>query len=98
MRSAALGAFSLALLGACGMQAADDGLGTVVAAASATTLGAADAQSGRCFGAAIGAPHLTDSADTTIASREFDQRSTHQEGWIDGRAPHLFPGRYHVRE
>lgn len=87
MRCGILGAFSLGLLGACALPTADDGLGTVVSAASATTLGAAAAQSGRYFGAAIGTPHLTDSAYTTIASREFNMVTAENEMKIDATEP-----------
>jgi endo-1,4-beta-xylanase len=87
MRRAVLGAFGLGLLGACGLQAADDATGTVVEAASATTLGAGAAQSGRYFGAAIGTPHLGDSAYTTIAGREFNMVTAENEMKIDATEP-----------
>jgi GH35 family endo-1,4-beta-xylanase len=87
MRCTVLGAFGLGLLGACGLQAADDGVGTVVEAASATTLGAAAAQSGRYFGAAIGTPHLGDSVYTTIAGREFNMVTPENEMKIDATEP-----------
>jgi len=87
MTRAVLGAFSLGLLGACGLPPADDELATVVEAASATTLGAAAAQSGRYFGAAIGTPHLNDSVYTTIAGREFNMVTAENEMKIDATEP-----------
>src|ERR1700754_1280395 len=87
MMRAVLGAFSLGLLGACGLQAADDGWATVVEAASAPTIGAAAAQSGRYFGAEIAAPKLTDSAYTTIANREFKMVTAENEMKIDATEP-----------
>lgn len=87
MRRAVLGAFSLGLLGACGLPAADDGVGTVVEAANATTLGAAAAQSGRYFGAAISTVHTGDSAYTTIAGREFNMVTPENEMKIDATEP-----------
>jgi len=86
MIRAVLGAFSLGLLGACGLEAADDGQATVVQEVG-TTLGAAAAQSGRYFGAAIGTPHLNDSAYTTIASREFNMVTAENEMKIDATEP-----------
>ncbi|MGH7633994.1 MAG: endo-1,4-beta-xylanase, partial [Gemmatimonadaceae bacterium] len=87
MRRAVLGVFSLGLFGACGLQAADDGTGTVVEAASATTLGAAAAQSGRYFGAAISTAHLGDSAYTTIGGREFNMVTAENEMKMDATEP-----------
>jgi endo-1,4-beta-xylanase len=87
MRCGLLGAFSLGLLGACGLQPADDRSGTVVEAVNATTLGAAAAQSGRYFGAAIGTPHLNDSVYTTIANREFNMVTAENEMKIDATEP-----------
>ena len=87
MTCAVLGAFSLGLLGACGLQPADDGLATVVEAASATTVGSAAAQSGRYFGAAIAAPKLADSVYTTIANREFNMVTAENEMKIDATEP-----------
>ena len=43
-----------------------------LAQAAETTLGAAAAQSGRYFGAAVAANKLNDSAYTTILNREFN--------------------------
>jgi endo-1,4-beta-xylanase len=87
MKCAVLGALSLALLGACGLQTADDELGTVAEAINATTLGAAAAQSGRYFGAAIAAPKLTDSVYTTVANREFNMVTAENEMKIDATEP-----------
>ncbi|HEY0989280.1 MAG TPA: endo-1,4-beta-xylanase, partial [Kofleriaceae bacterium] len=87
MRCAVLGAFSLGLLATCGLDAADEQSGTVVEAATATTLGAGAAQSGRYFGAAIAAPKLTDSAYTTIANREFNMVTAENEMKIDATEP-----------
>jgi endo-1,4-beta-xylanase len=87
MTRAVLGAFSLGLLGACGLQVVDDGQATVVEAASATTLGVAAAQSGRYFGAAIGTPHLNDSVYTTIAGRELNMVTAENEMKIDATEP-----------
>ena len=82
-----LGAFTLGLVAACGLDAADERSGTVVEAASATTLGAGAAQSGRYFGAAIAAPKLTDSAYTTNANREFNMVTAENEMKIDATEP-----------
>src|SRR5690349_1485133 len=87
MRCSVLVAFTLALVAACGLDAADEGSGTVVAAASATTLGAGAAQSGRYYGAAIAAGKLTDSAYTTIANREFTMVTAENEMKIDATEP-----------
>jgi endo-1,4-beta-xylanase len=87
MRRAVLGVFSLGLIGACGLQAADDGTGTVVEAASATTLGAAAAQSGRYFGAAISTAHTGDSTYTTIGGREFNMITAENEMKMDATEP-----------
>src|SRR4051812_21783798 len=87
LRCAVLGAFSLGLLGACGLQAADDAQGTVAEAATAATLGAAAAQSGRYFGAAISTAHIGDSAYTTIAAREFNMVTAENEMKIDATEP-----------
>jgi endo-1,4-beta-xylanase len=66
---------------------ADEGSGTIAEAASATTLGAAAAQSGRYFGAAIAAPKLGDPAYTTIANREFNMVTAENEMKIDATEP-----------
>src|ERR1044071_3210419 len=87
MRCSVLGAFTLGLVAACGLDAADERSGTVVAAASATTLGAGAAQSGRYYGAAIAAGKLTDSAYTTIANREFNMVTAENEMKIDATEP-----------
>ena len=87
MRCSVLGAFTLGLVAACGLDAADERSGTVVEAASATTLGAGAAQSGRYFGAAIAAGKLTDSAYTTIANREFNMVTAENEMKIDATEP-----------
>jgi len=87
MSRAVLGVCSLGLVAACGLQAADDQLGTVVEAANATTLGAAAAQSGRYYGAAISTAHLGDSAYTTIAAREFNMVTAENEMKIDATEP-----------
>jgi endo-1,4-beta-xylanase len=57
------------------------------AAQTATTLGAAAAQSGRYFGTAIGNGHLSDSAYTTIAIREFNMVTCENEMKIDATEP-----------
>jgi len=85
MRCVVFGALSLGLLGACAQPA--DGEAIVVEAANATTLGAAGAQSGRYFGAAIGAGKLGEAAYTTIASREFSAVTPENEMKIDATEP-----------
>src|ERR1051326_9162579 len=87
MRCSVLGAFTLGLVAACGLDAADERSGTVVEAASATTLGAGAAQSGRYFGAAIAAGKLSDPAYTTIATREFNMVTAENEMKIDATEP-----------
>src|SRR5512147_225476 len=81
--------FSLALLAACGSGAPADGPEATVrtTAASATTLGAAAAQSGRYFGTAIAAGRLGDSAYTTIAAREFNMVTPENEMKPDATEP-----------
>jgi len=86
MRCVVFGAFWLAL-GACGLQTPDEGSGTVTDGITATTLGAAAAQSGRYYGAAIAAPKLNDGAYTTIASREFNMVTAENEMKIDATEP-----------
>src|SRR4051812_14653931 len=87
MTRVVLGGFSLGLLGACGMQAADDRYDTVAEEINATTLGAAAAQSGRYYGAAISTSHLGDSAYTAIAAREFNMVTAENEMKIDATEP-----------
>ncbi|MFF4620863.1 endo-1,4-beta-xylanase [Nonomuraea jabiensis] len=55
--------------------------------AAASTLGAAAAQSGRYFGAAIAAGRLGDSQYTTIANREFNMVTAENEMKIDATEP-----------
>jgi endo-1,4-beta-xylanase len=86
-KCAVLACISLGLLAACGLQTADDGSGTVDEAITATTLGAAAAQSGRYYGAAIAAPALNESAYTTIANREFNSVTAENEMKIDATEP-----------
>jgi endo-1,4-beta-xylanase len=50
-----------------------------LAQAAETTLGAAAAQSGRYFGAAVAANKLSDSAYTTILNREFNSITPENE-------------------
>ncbi|MFC4015215.1 endo-1,4-beta-xylanase [Nonomuraea purpurea] len=57
------------------------------AEAAASTLGAAAAQSGRYFGAAIAAGKLGVSAYTTIAGREFNMVTAENEMKIDATEP-----------
>lgn len=89
MKSAVLAAFSIGLLSACGLEPEPDqpGTGSVAQAATATTLGAAAAQSGRYFGAAIAAPKLGDSVYTSVASREFNMVTAENEMKIDATEP-----------
>jgi endo-1,4-beta-xylanase len=87
MTCVVLAACSLALLGACAGDSADDGSGTVAEAINATTLGAAAAQSGRYYGAAIAAPKLNEAAYTAIASREFNMVTAENEMKIDATEP-----------
>ncbi|MFI6512639.1 non-reducing end alpha-L-arabinofuranosidase family hydrolase, partial [Streptosporangium sp. NPDC050855] len=61
--------------------------GTASVSAAASTLGAAAAQSGRYFGAAITAGKLGDSAYTTIANREFNMITAENEMKIDATEP-----------
>jgi len=81
-----VGGFALAL-GACGVQASDDGYVTVTEEITATTLGAAAAQSGRYYGAAINTGKLGDSAYTTIAARELNMVTAENEMKIDATEP-----------
>ncbi|WP_433509308.1 endo-1,4-beta-xylanase [Nonomuraea sp. CA-143628] len=60
---------------------------TMPAGAAASTLGAAAAQSGRYFGAAISAGKLGDSQYTTIAGREFNMVTAENEMKIDATEP-----------
>jgi len=88
-RCGLLVAVSLGLLGACELQTDGDpdGSGTVDEAITATTLGAAAAQSGRYYGAAIAAPKLNEAAYTTIANREFNMVTAENEMKIDATEP-----------
>jgi endo-1,4-beta-xylanase len=86
LRCAILAVFSAGLLGACAIPAADDESGTVEQAV-ATTLGAAAAQSGRYYGAAIAAGKLNESAYTTISNREFNMVTAENEMKIDATEP-----------
>jgi endo-1,4-beta-xylanase len=85
MTRAVLGAFSLGLLGGCGALPADDE--SSVEQGAAATLGAAAAQSGRYYGAAISTAHIGDSAYTTIANREFNMVTAENEMKIDATEP-----------
>ncbi|MEV1073802.1 endo-1,4-beta-xylanase, partial [Micromonospora parva] len=58
-----------------------------LAQAAETTLGAAAAQSGRYFGAAVAANKLGDSAYTTILNREFNSVTPENEMKIDATEP-----------
>ncbi|MDG4820575.1 non-reducing end alpha-L-arabinofuranosidase family hydrolase [Asanoa sp. WMMD1127] len=58
-----------------------------LAQAAETTLGAAAAQSGRYFGAAVAAGKLGDSAYTTILNREFNSVTPENEMKIDATEP-----------
>src|SRR5262245_30109904 len=80
-------AASLAVLGACELHPAGDGSDAVDEAITATTLGAAAAQSGRYYGAAIAAGKLSESAYTTIANREFNMVTAENEMKIDATEP-----------
>ena len=86
MRSGLLLTLSLALVGACNLEPPDDEVGSVDEAV-ASTLGAAAAQSGRYFGAAIAAGKLNESAYTTIANREFNMVTPENEMKIDATEP-----------
>ena len=86
MRSGLLLALSLGLVGACDLQPPDDEVASVDEAV-ASTLGAAAAQSGRYFGAAIAAGKLNDSNYTTVASREFNMVTAENEMKIDATEP-----------
>ena len=55
--------------------------------AAASTLGAAAAQSGRYFGAAINAGKLSNSTYTTIAAREFNMATPENEMKLDATEP-----------
>ncbi len=89
-RCALLAAAVLGCFAACAQQTAgddSDGSGTVAQAITATTLGAAAAQSGRYYGAAIAAGRLNDSAYTTLASREFNMVTAENEMKMDATEP-----------
>ncbi|MEN3615791.1 endo-1,4-beta-xylanase, partial [Plantactinospora sp. ZYX-F-223] len=58
-----------------------------LAHAAETTLGAAAAQSGRYFGAAVAGGRLGDSAYTTILNREFNSVTAENEMKIDATEP-----------
>lgn len=58
-----------------------------LAEAAETTLGAAAAQSGRYFGAAVAANKLSQSAYTTILNREFNSVTPENEMKIDATEP-----------
>ncbi|MGW5556553.1 endo-1,4-beta-xylanase [Micromonospora sp. NPDC003944] len=58
-----------------------------LAQAAEATLGAAAAQSGRYFGAAVAANKLNDSAYTTILNREFNSITPENEMKIDATEP-----------
>ncbi len=62
-------------------------LAPMAADAAGTTLGAAAADQGRYFGAAISAGRLGDSAYTTIANREFTMVTPENEMKIDATEP-----------
>src|SRR5512138_3571053 len=57
------------------------------ASAAASTLGAAAAKSGRCFGTALASGKLGDSTYTTIANREFNMITAENEMKIDATEP-----------
>jgi len=59
----------------------------LTASAAATTLGAAAAQSGRYFGAAITSSKLGDTVYTTIANREFNMITAENEMKMDATEP-----------
>uniref|UniRef100_UPI000552B57C endo-1,4-beta-xylanase n=1 Tax=Actinoplanes subtropicus TaxID=543632 RepID=UPI000552B57C len=61
-------------------------------AQAATTLGAAAAQSGRYFGAAMGGDRLNDSGFLTIANREFTMMTAVNEMKPDATEPN--PGQF----
>ena len=89
-RCALLAAISLGCFGACELQTVDDdsgGSGTVGQAITATTLGAAAAQSGRYYGAAISTGRLNDSTYTSVASREFNMVTAENEMKMDATEP-----------
>jgi len=87
MKCVVVGGLCLGLFGSCGVAPADDGRGAIAEELNATTLGAAAAQSGRYFGAAIGTPHLGDAAYTTLANREFNVVTAENEMKIDATEP-----------
>ncbi len=58
-----------------------------LAHAAESTLGAAAAQSGRYFGAAVAASRLSDNAYTTILNREFNSVTPENEMKIDATEP-----------
>lgn len=88
-------ALSLGLLPACDGDTAtgnsntgeDDSQAVATAAATASTLGAAAAASGRYFGAAISAGRLGDSAYVTIANRELNMVTAENEMKMDATEP-----------
>jgi endo-1,4-beta-xylanase len=86
MRCCVLLTLSLGLLGACELEAPDEEIGSVDQEIE-TTLGAAAAQSGRYFGAAIAASRLNDSNYTTVANREFNSVTAENEMKIDATEP-----------
>ncbi len=80
---------TLGILAACGPETAYDDPAPAgdAPAAAATTLGAAAAQSGRYFGAALAAGRLNDSTYTGIASREFNSVVAENEMKMDATEP-----------
>jgi endo-1,4-beta-xylanase len=88
-RWARLLAVTLGLLAACGPEIAGEGSEGAGGpeAAAATTLGAAAAQSGRYFGAAIAAGKLGDTTYTGIAGREFNMITAENEMKMDATEP-----------
>ena len=82
-RVRALAATAVAALAVAGAAA----LVPSVAEAAETTLGAAAAQSGRYFGAALAAGKLGDSTYTTISNREFNMVTAENEMKMDATEP-----------
>jgi endo-1,4-beta-xylanase len=76
---------SVGLLTGCGSE--DGSYNASQEEATASTLGAAAALSGRYFGTAISASKLSDSAYTTIANREFNMVTAENEMKIDATEP-----------